>query len=180
MDNNILLKAAHFAALKHRDQRRKDVDTSPYINHPISVAKIIADVGEVNDPEILAAALLHDTLEDTDTSPDELEGQFGERVRKLVEEVTDDKKLPKQVRKTRQIEHAADISEGAVLIKLGDKISNVFDVTETPPSDWSLDRRKEYLDWAEAVINNCSNVNGKLKKHFDEVLARGRKVLLSR
>jgi len=179
MDNKLVLNAAHFAARKHRDQRRKDVESSPYINHPISVAKMLADVGGVGDSEILAAALLHDTLEDTDTAPDELEAQFGQRVRKLVEEVTDNKTLPKEVRKARQIEHAAHISEGAVLIKLGDKISNVMDVTETPPSDWSLERRKEYLDWAEAVINNCSNVNGELKKHFDEVLARGRKVLLS-
>ncbi len=179
MDNKIVLRAAHFSALKHRNQRRKGIEASPYINHPIFVAMIIADVGGVGDPEILAAALLHDTLEDTDTSPDELENKFGERVRKLVEEVTDDKKLPKQVRKTRQIEHAAGTSEGAVLIKLGDTISNVLDVTESPPSDWSLERRKEYLDWAEEVINNCSNVNGKLKRYFDDVLARGRNALLS-
>ena len=179
MDNKIVLRAAHFSALKHRNQRRMDVEASPYINHPIFVAMIIADVGGVDDPEILAAALLHDTLEDTDTSPDELENKFGERVRKLVEEVTDDKKLPKQVRKTRQIEHAARTSEGATLIKLGDKISNVLDVTESPPADWSLERRKEYLDWAEEVINNCSNVNEKLKKCFDDVLVRGRNALLS-
>ena len=156
MDHKLVLKAAQFAALKHRDQRRKDVEASPYINHPISVARVIAEVGGVDDPEILVAALLHDTLEDTDTSSEELDEEFGERVRKLVEEVTDDKGLPKGARKERQIDHAANISQGAVLIKLGDKISNVLDVTNSPPTNWSLERRKDYLDWAEAVINNCS------------------------
>ena len=179
MDHKLVLKAAQFASLKHRDQRRKDVEASPYINHPISVARVIAEVGGVDDPEILAAALLHDTLEDTDTSSEELDKEFGERVRNLVEEVTDDKRLPKGERKERQIKHAANISEGAVLIKLGDKISNVLDVTNSPPTNWSLERRKDYLDWAEAVINNCADVNRKLKEHFSEVLARGRKVLLS-
>ena len=179
MDHKLVLKAAQFAALKHRDQRRKDVEASPYINHPISVARVIAEVGGVDDPEILVAALLHDTLEDTDTSSEELDEEFGERVRKLVEEVTDDKGLPKGARKERQIDHAANISQGAVLIKLGDKISNVLDVTNSPPTNWSLERRKDYLDWAEAVINNCSDVNPSLKERFNGVLARGRTVLLS-
>jgi len=177
INSNLVLKAAKFAALKHRDQRRKDVESSPYIIHPISVALVIADIGGIEEPEILAAALLHDTLEDTDTSVSELDEIFGETVRQYVEEVTDDKSLPKEERKQKQIEHAATLSMGATLIKLGDKISNISDVTHSPPAGWDTERRKQYLDWAEAVINNCPKVNNDLEEHFSEVLSNGRNVL---
>jgi len=177
MSNQLILKAAHFAAKKHRDQRRKDEDVSPYINHPIYVAKIISEIGNVEDPEVLAAALLHDTLEDTKTTPEELIDNFGERVCNLVQEVTDDKTLPKLERKQRQIDHAKEISEGAALIKLGDKISNVTDITNTPPTDWDSNRRLEYFEWAEKVINNCPRVNESLENHFAEVVRKGKKLI---
>ena len=177
MNNQLILKAAHFAAQKHRDQRRKDNDVSPYINHPIFVAKIISEIGNVEDPEVLAAALLHDTIEDTETTVDELIDNFGERVCSLVQEVTDDKSLPKMERKQRQIEHAKEISEGAALIKLGDKISNVTDITNTPPTDWANERRLEYFEWAEKVINNCPRVNEALENHFKDSMQKGREKL---
>ena len=147
-----LLKALTFAARKHRDQRRKDAEASPYINHPIEVAEIIARIGGVDDVTVLQAALLHDTVEDTQTSPDELEREFGATVRKLVEEVTDDKSLPKQERKRLQIQHAPHLSPRAKLIKLADKICNVRDVTHSPPKDWDERRRVAYFDWAAKVI----------------------------
>ena len=178
MTHTLILKAAHFAAQKHRDQRRKDKHASPYIIHPISVALEIAQTGGVNDPEILAAALLHDTIEDTETTPEELEEQFGKQVRKYVLEVTDDKYLLKNERKEKQIEHAETLSKGAVLIKLGDKISNVTDVINNPPSKWDINRRRAYLDWAEEVISNCSQVNEKMENKFQEVLSTGRKILI--
>ena len=179
-DSNLfILRAIDFAARKHRDQRRKDEESSPYINHPISVSLLLAEIGGVSDPETLAAAILHDTLEDTLTTPDELEAAFGGRVRRIVEEVTDDKSLAKAERKRRQIEHARSLSPEAVLIKLGDKIANVLDVTHSPPADWSLERRQEYLDWAEAVIKNCPPTNTVLESHFNEVLKEGRQKLLS-
>jgi len=177
MEEPLVLKAVEFAAQKHAGQERKDLNASPYIDHPISVTRLIAEVGGINDPEILTAALLHDTLEDTDTSPEELEATFGKRVRLLVEEVTDNKSLPKDERKQMQIQHAPTLSPDAVLIKLGDKISNIIDVTDTPPTHWTLERRKKYLDWAEAVINNCPKVNNPLEQHFAEVLMKGRKLL---
>ena len=176
MNNQLIIKAVHFAAMKHSKQRRKDEDISPYINHPISVARIISKIGEIDDPEVLAAALLHDTIEDTETTPDELEKEFGINVRQYVEEVTDDKSLPKEERKLKQIEHAKTISKGAALIKLGDKISNVTDVINNPPNDWSEDRRDQYLNWAERVINNCPKVNERLENHFIELLKYGRKI----
>jgi (p)ppGpp synthase/HD superfamily hydrolase len=175
----LILRAIDFAARKHRDQRRKDEEASPYINHPISVSLLLAEIGNVIDPEVLSAAILHDTLEDTDTTPEELEAAFGMRIRKLVQEVTDDKKLPKTKRKELQIEHAAHLSAEAVLIKLGDKISNVLDVTHSPPADWDLQRRKEYLDWAEAVVKKCPRVNGALEARFAHILEEGRRRLLS-
>ena len=98
-----LLKAVHFAADKHRSQRRKDVEASPYINHPIEVAELLARVGGATDLVLLQAAVLHDTIEDTKTSPEELEAVFGLEVRRVVEEVTDDKRLPKAERKRLQL-----------------------------------------------------------------------------
>ena len=177
MNNQLILKAAHFAAHKHRNQRRKDEEKTPYINHPISVAKIISEIGNVEDPEVLAAALLHDTIEDTDATEDELIDKFGERVCSLVQEVTDDKTLPKLERKQRQIDHAKEISGDAALIKLGDKISNVTDITETPPTNWDSRRRLEYFEWAEKVINNCPKVNEALENHFAEVVRKGKNLI---
>jgi len=178
LTHTLILKAAHFAAQKHRNQRRKDKHASPYIIHPISVALEIAQVGGVDDPEILAAALLHDTIEDTKTKPEELEAKFGKKVCEYVLDVTDDKTLPKNERKSRQIEHAKKISKGAALIKLGDKISNVTDVINNPPEDWDINRRKEYLDWAEKVIDNCPKVNDRMEDKFQKIIKQGREALI--
>jgi len=163
-----LLKALSFASHKHKDQRRKDVDASPYINHPISLADILCNEGQVTDVEVICAALLHDTVEDTNTTPEELEREFGPHIRDIVMEVTDDKTLPKAERKRLQIEHAADASDQAKLVKLADKISNLRDMAGNPPSDWDLTRRREYFDWAFEVVNNARGVNDKLEAVFDE------------
>ena len=154
-------------------------NTQPYINHPISVSLLLAEIGGITDAEVLSAAILHDTLEDTNTTAEELEAAFGVRIRKLVEEVTDDKRLPKAQRKELQIVHAAQLSPDAVLIKLGDKISNVLDVSHSPPANWNIERRREYLDWAEAVVNNCPRVNSTLEVFFAQVLEDERRKLIS-
>lgn len=172
-----LLSAIQFAAHKHQTQRRKDVDASPYINHPIEVATILATRGGVTDLPTLIAAVLHDTIEDTQTTPEELEARFGPEVRSLVLEVTDDKRLPKLERKRLQIEHAPLRSPKAKLIKLGDKIANVRDVTHFPPGDWSLARRREYLDWTDQVVRGCRGTNASLESCYDEVLRAGRALL---
>jgi len=154
----LLLKAIRFAAQKHRDQRRKDGDVSPYINHPIEVAEILANVGNVTDLPMLLAAVLHDTVEDTETTFEELEEGFGLDVRRLVEELTDNKRLPKDVRKKNQIEHARQLSSRAKQIKIADKICNIRDVTHTPPPNWPLERRREYLQWAQKVVEGCRGI----------------------
>tara|TARA_B100001173_G_C15902385_1_gene510421 strand:- start:28 stop:549 length:522 start_codon:yes stop_codon:yes gene_type:complete len=172
-----MLKATSFSAQKHIKQRRKDKFSTPYINHPVSVALVIADIGGVDDSEVLAAALLHDTLEDTETKIEELETEFGKKVCQYVLEVSDDMTISKEERKVKQIEHARHLSKGAALIKLGDKISNVKDVINNPPDDWNLNRRKEYLIWAEKVIDNCPKVNDELENRFKEIVKKGYEVL---
>ncbi|MEO8436483.1 MAG: HD domain-containing protein [Pyrinomonadaceae bacterium] len=172
-----ILQALHFAANKHRDQRRKDVEASPYINHPIEVTELLARVGGVTDVTILQGAILHDTIEDTQTTPEELQEAFGPAVRNLVQEVTDDKQLLKAERKRLQIEHAPHLSDGAKQIKIADKISNVLGVTQAPPADWSLERRQEYLDWTEKVVAGCRGCNASLESFYDQILVEGRQTL---
>lgn len=169
-----LLQALHFAAIKHSEQRRKDVEASPYINHPIEVAETIARIGQVTDLVVLQSAILHDTIEDTMTTGEEIEHLFGLEVRRVVEEVTDDKSLPKAERKRLQIEHAPHLSLRAQLVKLADKISNIRAVTEAPPADWSLDRRLEYLDWTECVVAGLRGCNANLEALYDQLLQQGR------
>jgi guanosine-3',5'-bis(diphosphate) 3'-pyrophosphohydrolase len=172
-----LLDALDFAAERHRDQRRKGVEASPYINHPIRVALLLVDVGGVRDSHTLAAAILHDTIEDTETTAAEIETRFGPAVRRLVEEVTDDKWLPRHERKRLQVEHAPALSEGAKLIKIADKISNVEDIVIAPPRDWSRERRIEYLEWSEAVVTGCRGVNGQLDSRWDRTCENARERL---
>ena len=166
-DITLILRALAFAAHKHRDQRRKDVEASPYINHPISLANILTNEGGVTDVEVICAALLHDTIEDTDTTPDELGREFGQTIKNIVMEVTDDKTLTKVQRKHLQIEHAAHASAKAKLVKIADKISNLRDVANSPPADWTLERRQEYFDWAKQVVNQLRGANAKLEAAFD-------------
>jgi guanosine-3',5'-bis(diphosphate) 3'-pyrophosphohydrolase len=163
----LILKAAEFAARKHRDQRRKDKSASPYINHPITLAEVLSRVGNITNPSVLAAALLHDTLEDTQTTRPELRRAFGPSIAKIVEEVTDDKRLPKQRRKELQVEHAAHISKSAKLVKLADKIANLSDIITSPPAGWSLQRKRDYFDWAKRVIDQVRGTNSKLETRFD-------------
>ena len=169
-----LLQATRFAADKHRHKRRKGSDAQPYINHPLEVADLCANIGGVTDISTLVAAVLHDTVEDTKTSPEEVEARFGPEVRALVAEVTDDKNLPKDERKRLQIEHAPGLSPHAKAIRIADKISNVLDVTHNPPAEWSLERRREYLEWADQVVAGCSGVNEGLERWFDEALRNAR------
>jgi guanosine-3',5'-bis(diphosphate) 3'-pyrophosphohydrolase len=176
-DFSLFLKALHFAADKHRDQRRKDEVASPYINHPIYVAQILADIGGIDDVEVLCGAVLHDTVEDTETTLNEIELAFGLRIARIVEEVTDDKNLAKAARKQAQIDHAAHISREGALVKVADKIANIRDIASNPPSDWSTKRRQEYLDWAEQVVTQCRAESPELVSYFEESLASAREGL---
>jgi guanosine-3',5'-bis(diphosphate) 3'-pyrophosphohydrolase len=174
---NKLIEAASFAAQRHTGHQRKGNDNQPYINHPLEVANLIANVGQVDDIDVLIAAILHDTVEDVGVTKAEIVQKFGERVAGIVMEVTDDKTLPKEERKRLQVEHAPHLSTEAKLVKLGDKISNIADVATNPPNGWDLERRKQYIDWGEAVGKGLRGVNGVLEKKFDDTIASARKAL---
>jgi len=170
-DLKLIIKALSFAAHKHKDQRRKDVAASPYINHPISLASILCNEAHVTDVDVICGALLHDTVEDTDTSFEEIEIEFGSNISKIVQDVTDDKSLEKSERKRMQVEHAAHACTNAKLVKLADKISNLRDVSINPPKGWEVSRCQEYFDWAKNVIDQVRGTNIILEKQFDDIYA---------
>jgi guanosine-3',5'-bis(diphosphate) 3'-pyrophosphohydrolase len=172
-----LLEAVRFAADKHRNQRRKDSERSPYINHPIEVVQLLWEVGGVRDVDVLLAAILHDTIEDTDTRPEEISDRFGEDVLSYVLEVTDDKSLPKSERKRLQIVNTPHKSYGAKLIKLADKSCNVRNLITMPPKDWSLERKQEYLLWGEKVVAGLRGTNAALEEYYDHELSSGKLLL---
>lgn len=165
-------KAVAFAAEKHRNQRRKDTEASPYINHPIALANVLANEGSVDDVTVLCAAVLHDTIEDTDTTAKELADIFGDKVTSIVLEVTDDKSLAKAVRKEEQVRHAPLISPEAKLVKLADKICNLRDILASPPSDWTAERKKAYFDWASRVVAGLRGNHPGLEATFDGLSVR--------
>jgi GTP diphosphokinase / guanosine-3',5'-bis(diphosphate) 3'-diphosphatase len=166
-----LIAAAAFAAHRHRDQRRKGAEASPYINHPLAVADVLANEGGVADVTTLIAALLHDTVEDTQTTAEEIAARFGPEVAAVVMEVTDDKRLGNAERKRQQIEHAAAISSRAKLVKLADKICNLRDLIDVPPADWPLERRREYFEWSRAVVGQLRTASPRLATVFDQAYA---------
>ena len=166
-----VIKAMWFAAEKHRHQRRKDPARTPYINHPLNVLHILWFEGGVRDEAVLAAGLLHDTVEDTDTSFEELEAVFGSKIRAVVEEVTDDRSKSSSERKQRQILTAPHASKEAKLVKLADKISNLRDISSQPPQGWSDGRRINYFKWAQKVVVGLRGTNPSLESAFDLVCA---------
>jgi guanosine-3',5'-bis(diphosphate) 3'-pyrophosphohydrolase len=167
-----LIKTLAFATRKHRHQRRKDIEASPYINHPITLVDILVNEADVTDLDTLIAALLHDTIEDTDATVEEIEAEFGQVVADLVMEVTDDGSLPQFERKALQVKHAPDLSYKAKLVKLADKIANLRDINRSPPAGWSLQRSQAYFDWAKQVIDSIRGTHEILETIFDEVYAK--------
>ena len=163
---NLLVKAMSFAANKHKHQRRKGKEASPYNNHPIGLVEVLVDIGNVTDINAICAALLHDTVEDTRTTREELTETFGPEISRIVMEVTDDKSLSKAERKQAQIDHARHLSNEARAVKLADKICNLGDVAKSPPN-WSLSRRQQYFDWAKKVIDGLRGEWSELEAEFD-------------
>ena len=165
----LVLRAVQFAAHKHKDQRRKDVRKSPYINHPIALAEVLHTDGGVRDSAVIAAALLHDTIEDTVTTYDELRGLFGAEIADTVVELTDTKFLGKEARKRLQVAKAGKSSAAAKQVKLADKICNLQDILASPPAGWSLKRRQTYFDWAKEVVDKARGANPRLERMFDRL-----------
>jgi guanosine-3',5'-bis(diphosphate) 3'-pyrophosphohydrolase len=170
----LLLKALSFAAEKHRFQKRKDADSTPYINHPINVALTLAEIGKEDDDNLIIAAVLHDTIEDTKTTPEEIENLFGKKVLDIVLEVTDNKNLPKEERKRLQVLNAPHKSIEAKKLKLADKICNITDIIYHPPGDWNKERKLEYLSWAEEVMQGLKGANVSLENHLTQMIEHAR------
>jgi len=167
-----VIKAAHFAAVKHVRQKRKGAAAEPYLNHLIEVADLVANSLAEPDPDLVAAALLHDTVEDTGTTRAELQEAFGTDVADLVAEVTDDKSLPDAERKRRQVEHAPHLSVRAQRIKLADKISNLRGILDSPPQGWDQDRKRKYFLWGQQVVAGLTSPDPALLAEFHSVCRR--------
>lgn len=168
----LVAEALCFAAHKHRRQRRKDEAASPYINHPIALMRLLSVEAGIEDPVVLCAALLHDTLEDTRTTPEELEARFGLAICGIVMELTDDKSLAKAERKRLQVVHAGRASRPARLVKLADKICNIREIASNPPVGWERARCREYFDWAGEVVAQIRGTHEGLEALFDEAYSR--------
>lgn len=166
----LLAKAYDFAARKHAGQTRKGTAAEPYINHPCEVASLLAESCAGADAVLVAAGVLHDTVEDTDATHDELVDRFGNEVAALVMEVSDDKSLPKIERKRLQIIHAPLVSARAKMLKLADKTSNLRSLASSPPADWPLTRCREYIEWSQAVIDGCRGSDSWLEAIFDRAV----------
>ena len=171
---DIFIKAVAFAADKHKNQRRKDLEVSPYINHPIALANVLANEGGIANKDVLCAAILHDTIEDTETTEAELRLAFGDKITSIVLEVTDDKSLAKDERKKQQIDHAPHVSIEAKMVKLADKICNLRDIISSPPANWALERKQDYFKWAANVVAGVRGTNIKLERVFDDLIDKGK------
>ena len=168
-----LARAYNFAARYHTDQKRKGAKAEPYINHLTEVALLVSESTGGADPNLVLASVLHDTIEDTKATFEDLVSEFGQDVAQLVQEVTDDKKLPKAERKRLQVKHAPQLSPRARMIKIADKTSNLRSMMRSPPADWSLERRKRYFAWAKAVVAGARGVNSAIEDAFDAEYERG-------
>lgn len=159
-----LLEAIFFVAQRHSTQRRKGPGGQPYVNHLIEAATLLATVGGVTDVEVLMAAVLHDVLEDTPTTREEVLALFGARVLLLVESLTDDKALPRAERREQVLAHLPHADDATKVVKLADLCSNVM----TLPSDWAPEHAREYLRWARRAAELCASSNPALDQLFRE------------
>lgn len=172
----IVFRALKFSAYKHRKQRRKGSAGIPYINHPIEVTSMIIELLENPKYDLLAAALLHDTIEDTNTSAEEIEHAFGNRIMRLVMEVTDDKRISRVKRKQLQIDKARELTYEAKCIKIADKACNISDILYTRIK-WSRQRKINYVKWANEVIGQIRDTNAELVGAFDKEVTKAQELL---
>lgn len=164
----LIARAWNFSAERHAKQKRKGEAQEPYVNHLAEVGELVATATEGRDANLVAAAVLHDTIEDTATLLAELASVFNADIADLVSEVTDHKRLDSAERKRAQVMHAAAKSPRAKILKLADKTSNLRSLVKSPPMDWSLQRKRDYLAWAKEVVQGLRGANAWLEARFDE------------
>lgn len=169
-DKERILDALTYAAQCHQFQTRKNAKKTPYITHPIGVAESIITVGKVYDADVIIAALLHDTIEDTQATFQDIRSRFGDKVEGYVREVTDDKSLSSAKRKKLQIIHAPGKSKGAAIVKLSDKLYNLNNLLQDPPEEWTRERIDQYFQWAQSVVDNLPEANQPLKTEVHKVI----------
>jgi (p)ppGpp synthase/HD superfamily hydrolase len=173
----LVSEAADFAARRHSGMARKGRGNEPYVNHLAEVANLLATATDGTDAELVAAGWLHDTVEDTKTTREELAQKFSKRVATLVADVTDDMTLPKDQRRQQQIIDAPNKSPGAKLIKIADKISNIRARILPQPGQDEREDLIDYVGWAEKVVAGCRGVNAALDRNFDETVKQARSTL---
>lgn len=169
-------EALAFAAEQHKYQRRGGYDPLPYINHLIKVSSAIIQIGQEENPDIIIAAILHDVVEDSDTSYEDLAGQFGAPVADIVAELTDDMELPYNQRKALQVEGASKLSLAARKIRIADKASNIQDIF-TYPLDWKEEKKIAYLENSLTIVDQIRGTHAALEAWFDQSVQFARKVL---
>ena len=172
-----VLRAADAAARWHVHQRRKGIAQEPYVNHLLEVASLVAEATGGTDPNVVTAALLHDAIEDQGVTSEVLASEFGQHVADVVMDVSDDKTLPKDERKRKQVVNAGKKSYDAKLVKLADKTSNLRAIASSPAADWSVERRLEYIEWAKAVVAGLRGTSPWLEQQFDEAVAAAERSL---
>ncbi|MEW6536804.1 MAG: HD domain-containing protein [Candidatus Auribacterota bacterium] len=177
---SLLLKAICLASDIHRKERRRDKDQSPYINHPVEVSKIVAEIGAIHDPKTIIAAILHDVLESSEMNEEDLASVFGTEIASIVQEVTDDMTRPRKIRKQLQIDHAAKLSPPARAIKLADKISNVQTIFHTSDEVWPVKKQKKYLSWAQKVVEQLHGTNESMETYFTDLCRKAEDYLAQR
>ena len=175
-----ILEAASAASTWHAKQKRKGTASEPYINHLLEVAGLVNQATDGDDPNLVVAALLHDAIEDQGIARDTIAERFGEDVAALVEEVTDDKSLPQDVRKQRQVEEAPSKSRRAKILKLADKISNVTAIGTDPPVDWPVERQRGYVQWGRDVVAGLRGASPELERKFDQAAERAERLIAAR
>lgn len=164
-----VLQALHFASTRHHDQRWKGT-ALPYHHHLIGVLDLLSRVGGISDATTLVAAALHDVVEDTKTTREELATHFGQAVASIVEELTDAPDLSESARRSAQVAKAGSMSPAAQVIKLADKLANIRDVLHYSPQ-WTAEERRAYIGWGAAVVDALRGINPPLEAAFDQLLA---------
>lgn len=167
--HKLITRAMDFAARAHADQRRKGAKGEPYVNHLTEVADLVGEATDYKDAVLIAAALLHDVIEDFDVTHAELVTEFGAEVADVVRECSDDTSLPRLERKRLQVQHIPHLSTRAKLVKLADKTSNLRAIDRTPPEGWSRDRKAEYVNFGRQIAAGAKGIAPKLDARFREI-----------
>ncbi|KAM3718084.1 Guanosine-3',5'-bis(diphosphate) 3'-pyrophosphohydrolase MESH1 [Dirofilaria immitis] len=169
-DTSLIIKAVDLAARRHRQQRRKDAIQTPYVNHPIGVAYILTNEGQITDTATIIAAILHDIVEDTKTTDKEIRETFGDEVADIVKECTVVKSVKREIRMKSQLQKASELSHKAKLVQLADKLYNIRDIERCIPFGWTKQNVTEYVLFAKNLLSSIRGIHGPLENALDDAI----------